>query len=716
MPSYFSVSTRARLSIYLRIWFAAYRSYKRIYHPFVDLGIRLSVAQSFIHYGMMEAINWQNASHFIRNAASISLFELQHPSALGIGLKLICPILFAFGLFTRIAALQMAIIVLAVHTDYQDHDTALLLAAILGGYVAFGARAISIDYLIAPGLEDSALPVLSDLIRVTRRFTDYVGPIFQLALRLWLGWTLLGFPGSPEFFPFATVQHFLPFWMAASSGLMIALGLGASLVNKVLVIFIVGLQMMTSDSNGFWLVLLLAQVGMLGAGRWSFDDCIYTRVINWMKPSHGIGATGDWPRVVIVGAGFGGLSCAEKLRHLPIHLTIVDQHNHHLFQPLLYQVATAGLSPADIASPIRSQFRDDLNVRVVMRTVTGIDVERKEVLAGNAALPYDILVLATGATHGYFGRDNWSRFAPGLKIVNDATAIRAKLLSAFENAENELDEVERNAWLNFVIVGGGPTGVELAGAIAELAQFGLKHEFRGINPALANIYLVQSGPRILPTFQAHLSDRAQRALRQLGITVKVGSRVEEIDDEGVTIDGKRLRAKTVLWAAGVVASPVSVWLGLEPDAAGRTFADERLRVPNHPNIFVIGDAAASLSGRNGTLTPGLAPAAQQGGRYVARMIRAKLERRREPAPFVYRHRGSLATIGRKAAVADFGWVSFWGAPAWWLWGIIHVLFLANMRNRISVIVAWIWAYLTLRGGTRLITERTSPNNDARRPI
>lgn len=716
MPSYFSVSTRARMSIYLRVLFAAYRSYKRIYHPFIELGIRLSVAQSFLHYGMMEAINWQDASHFIRNAASISLFELQHPSALGIGVKLICPILFAFGLFTRIAALQMAVILFAVHTDYHDHDTSLLLAAILAGYVAFGARAISIDFLMAPGLADSALPILPTLIRVTRTFTDYVGPIFQLVLRLWFGWTLLGLSSSPEFFPSETARHFLPFWMAVAGGLMIALGLGASVANKVLVIFLIGMQMMAGGPNGFWLILLIAQIGMLGAGRWSFDDYISAGVVNWMKPRHGVGATYDWPRVVIVGAGFGGLSCAAKLRHLPVHLTIVDRHNHHLFQPLLYQVATAGLSPADIASPIRSQFRDDPNVRVVMRTVTGIDLGRKEVLAGDATLPYDILVLATGATHGYFGRNEWSRFAPGLKTVNNATAIRAKLLSAFENAENELDEAERKAWLTFVIVGGGPTGVELAGAIAELAQFGLQSEYRAIDPALANIYLVQSGPRLLPTFQAHLSDRAHRALEEFGITVKVGSRVEEIDDNGVTIDGKHLPAKTVLWAAGVVASPISLWLGLQPGAAGRTVVDQHLRVPNHPDIFVIGDAAASLSGRDGTLTPGLAPAAQQGGRYVARMIRARLERRREPGPFAYRHKGSLATIGRRAAVADFGWVSFWGAPAWWLWGIVHVLFLANMRNRVSVIVAWIWAYLTLRGGTRLITDQISPKTDSPEPL
>jgi NADH dehydrogenase/putative oxidoreductase len=391
-------------------------------------------------------------------------------------------------------------------------------------------------------------------------------------------------------------------------------------------------------------------------------------------------------------------------------LTLIDRHNHHLFQPLLYQVATAGLSPADIASPIRSQFRDDPNVRVIMKTVTGIDIRQQTVNMGQDVLPFDILVLATGASHSYFGRDDWSRFAPGLKRINDATAIRAKLLSAFENAEDESNGAERDAWLTFVIVGGGPTGVELAGAIAELARFGLQEEFRSINPASAQIFLVQSGPRILPAFQEVLSARAQRSLERLGVTVRINSRVQEIDAEGVTINGERLRARTVLWAAGVVASPPAYWLGIEPDHAGRTPVDAHLRVPNHGNIFVIGDAAAS-SGWDGGSVPGLAPAAQQGGRYVARMIRARLEARGEPPPFVYRHRGSLATIGRKTAVADFGRIRLWGAPAWWLWGLVHVSFLATMRNRVSVIIAWIWAYLTLRSGTRLITRQDMSEED-----
>jgi len=708
MPSYFSVATRARASISLRIWFAAYRSYKRIYHPFVDLGIRLSIAQFFLKPAMVQAMTWHE--YLAGDNFSRSWLNPQHAALLGIGIELICPILLALGLFTRAAAVPMAILTLVAHTSYQTHDANLCLAAILIGYVMFGARAISIDGLITPGLGDSAVPIFSHIIHAAEQLTKHVGPAFQLALRLWLGWTLLRLPASTAIFPVAAAHHLLPS-LTILGGLMLALGLGVPVANKALVIAMIGMQMMMSDFDGFWMILLLAQIGMIGAGRWSFDDRIYAMLVDWMKPSHGTGDTDNWPRVVIVGAGFGGIACAANLRHLPAHLTLIDRHNHHLFQPLLYQVATAGLSPADIASPIRSQFRDDPNVRVIMKTVTGIDIKQQTVLMGDDALPFDILVLATGASHSYFGRDDWSRFAPGLKRINDATAIRAKLLSAFENAEDEPDGVKRDAWLTFVIVGGGPTGVELAGAIAELARFGLQEEFRKIIPASARIFLVQSGSRILPAFQDSLSARAQDSLERLGVTVRINSRVQEIDDEGVTINGQRLQAKTVLWAAGVVASPTAHWLGIEPDYAGRTPVDAHLRVPNHDNIFVIGDAAASSGWDRGSV-PGLAPAAQQGGRYVARMIRARLEARGEPAPFVYRHRGSLATIGRKAAVADFGRIRLWGAPAWWLWGLVHVSFLATMRNRVSVIIAWIWAYLTFRSGTRLITGQDMPEENA----
>jgi NADH dehydrogenase/putative oxidoreductase len=326
-------------------------------------------------------------------------------------------------------------------------------------------------------------------------------------------------------------------------------------------------------------------------------------------------------------------------------------------------------------------------------------------------VPYDYLVLATGASHSYFGRDEWGAFAPGLKRIEDATAVRRRMLVAFERAESTQDEDERRRLLTFVIVGGGPTGVELAGAIAELARYGLEQEFRNFDPASARVLLVQAGSRILPAFPEVLSARARQSLETLGVEVRLDSRVERIDAEGVTISGQRIEARTVLWAAGVVASPAARWLGAQADSAGRVKVASDLSVPGMPNVFVIGDTALALAW-NGQPVPGLAPAAKQGGEYVARIIRARIEERRVPGPFVYRHLGSLATIGRKAAVADFGRLRLWGTPAWWLWGLVHVGFLVGMRNRVSVMLDWFWAYLTYRNGTRLITGAVEPATGA----
>jgi NADH dehydrogenase/putative oxidoreductase len=705
MPSFNRVAALARARISLRLSFAAYRAYKRVYHPFVDLGIRLAVAQAYFHSGLVKALDWQSALLLARYDYPVRWLSPDHAAALGLAIELICPVLLVLGLFTRAAALPMAILALVIQGSYETLDTNLFWAAILFGYVVFGARELSLDALIAPGLADSALPIAPRLIALSRQFRDRVAPLFQLGLRLWLGVALL-LPSLPAvIFPTVTVHDSLPAALAIAGGLMLGFGLGASIINKVLAAAVIGAQMMThSDSSSVWMVLLLAQIGVVGAGRWSVDEILGRRLAAWMKPSHGNRDAENWPHVVIIGAGFGGMACAAGLRHLPVHVTLIDRHNYHLFQPLLYQVATAGLSPADIASPIRGQFRDDPSVRVMMATVTGVDAARRMVQMGTRELGYDTLVIATGASHSYFGRDEWAGYAPGLKRVDDAVAVRARLLAAFEAAENEADDQSRAALLTFVIVGGGPTGVELAGAIAELARFGFAEEFRHIDPASARIVLVQAGARILPAFPQSLSARAQRALEQLGVDVRTGSRVEQIDGDGVRMDGVLLRAGTVLWAAGVVASPAARWLGAEADSSGRVQVDDHLRVPGHPEIFVIGDTAASL-GWAGRAVPGLAPAAKQGGQHVAAVIRAQLEMRETAPAFAYRHQGSLATIGRRAAVADFGFVQLWGAPAWWLWGAVHVLFLSGLRNRIAVVVAWIWAYLTFRSGSRLITGR-----------
>jgi NADH dehydrogenase/putative oxidoreductase len=339
---------------------------------------------------------------------------------------------------------------------------------------------------------------------------------------------------------------------------------------------------------------------------------------------------------------------------------------------------------------------------VLLGEVTGVDSVRQEVLLQDRRLPYDYLVLATGAAHAYFGRDEWAPYAPGLKRVEDATEIRRRLLSAFERAEATDDAQERASLLTFLIVGGGPTGVELAGAIAELARFGMEKEFRRFDPASARILLVQAAPRLLPTFPAPLSEVTRTSLAKLGVEILLDSRVEMIDDGGVTVNGRRIPSRTVLWAAGVMASPAARWLGAEADGAGRAKVGPDLSVPGLSNVFVVGDTALANAWKGGPV-PGLAPAAKQGGAYVAQLIRARVEGRKEPAPFVYRHVGSLATIGRKAAVVDFGFMTLRGTVAWWFWGAMHVGFLIGLRNRVSVMFDWLWAYLTFSGGTRLIT-------------
>jgi NADH dehydrogenase len=407
------------------------------------------------------------------------------------------------------------------------------------------------------------------------------------------------------------------------------------------------------------------------------------------------------PRIVIVGAGFGGLSAAKALAGSPFDVTVVDQHNYHLFQPLLYQVATAGLSPADIASPIRGILAPARNVNVVLGKVSGVDTARCEVIAEGRRIPYDHLILATGAQHAYFGHDDWATSAPGLKTIDDATAIRRRILLAFEKAETEPDSAERARLLNFVIVGGGPTGVEMAGAIAELANRALAKDFRSIDPRSARIILVEAAPRLLTPFDPALSETARRSLEQLGVEVRLGTPVTALDAEGVSIGADRIEARTVVWAAGVMASPAGLWLGAETDRAGRVKVASDLSVPGHPEIFVIGDTAL-LSDENGNPLPGVAPVAKQQGQYIAQLLRARREGKVVP-PFRYRDFGSLATIGRKRAIVQMGRFKLTGFFAWLLWSVAHIYFLIGFRNRLVVATNWAWNYLTFQRGTRLIT-------------
>ncbi len=407
------------------------------------------------------------------------------------------------------------------------------------------------------------------------------------------------------------------------------------------------------------------------------------------------------PRVVIIGSGFGGLSAAKGLARAPVDVIVIDKQNYHLFQPLLYQVATAGLSPADIASPIRSILSRQANVTVILARVDAVDPARKIVHAEDRVVAYDRLILATGSTDSYFSHDDWEEFAPGLKTIDDATLIRRRILLTFEKAEIEPDPRERERLLNLVIVGGGPTGVEMAGAIAELARKALSADFRLIDPRSTRVTLIEAGPRLLPAFHPDLSEAARRSLIRLNVEVRLGKPATNCDARGVDIDGERIEAGVIIWAAGVTASPAHSWLGLEGDRAGRVAVEPDLSVPGHPEIFVLGDTAR-CEGPNGRLLPGVAPVAKQQGAYVARLIRARLKGGDLPG-FRYRDYGSVATIGRKSAVFEMGPLRVTGFAAWIIWSVAHIYFLIGFRNRAIVALNWIWNYLTFQRGARLIT-------------
>jgi NADH:ubiquinone reductase (H+-translocating) len=413
------------------------------------------------------------------------------------------------------------------------------------------------------------------------------------------------------------------------------------------------------------------------------------------------------PKVVIVGAGFGGLEAAKALNRVAVDVIVIDRQNHHCFQPLLYQVATAALSPAEIAWPIRHILRQQRNATVLMAEVSGIDLAGRFVQTGAGPISYDYLVIATGATHSYFGHDDWIDFAPGLKRIEDATRIRRSILLAFEHAELADDDAERQRLLTFVIVGGGATGVEMAGAIAEIARQTLAKDFRRIDPRSSRIILLEAGPRVLPTLPEDLSAYAERTLTRMGVDVRTSTRVTNCDRRGVDLDRGRIDASTVIWAAGVVASPAARWLGAEHDRAGRVLVRPDLSVPNHPEVFVIGDAAG-VHDQTGAMVPGVAPAAKQMGRYVGRVIAARVDDTPSPPAFRYRSLGDLATIGRRAAVVNFGYLRLKGFVGWLFWSLVHIYFLIGVKNRFIVAFTWLWDYLTFHRGARLITEVPPP--------
>jgi NADH:ubiquinone reductase (H+-translocating) len=408
--------------------------------------------------------------------------------------------------------------------------------------------------------------------------------------------------------------------------------------------------------------------------------------------------------VVIVGAGFGGLTAAQKLAGAKVRISIIDQRNHHLFQPLLYQVGTAALATSEIAWPIRFLMRKREEVTTLLGTVCGVDAQNRCVqLQDGAAISFDTLVLSTGARHAYFGHDEWEPFAPGLKTLEDATSIRRRVLLSLERAERETDPARRAAMLTFVIVGGGATGVELAGAIVELVYQNLVGEFRRIDTRQARVVLIEAGPRLLPAFAPDLSAYGHRALERLGVEVRLGAAVTDCTAGGVSIGAQRIAADVILWAAGVRASPAAAWLGAPADSAGRVRVEPDLTVPGHPDIFVIGDAA-TINVWNGKPAPGIAPAAKQQGVHVAATIKRRLAGDHKARAFRYRHAGDLATIGKRSAVIDFGWCKLRGWIAWWVWGLAHIYFLIGLRNRLAVALSWLWIYLTGSRSACLITQ------------
>ena len=708
------------------------RACEKFLAPLMDVVIRLFLAQIFLSSAMLKLSNWDIALYLSAHEYPVSWINSVLAAYLGVSIELVGGVLLLLGLMTRFAALGLLVLSIIIQLSYQALNTQIFWIILLTWYVIMGAGPISFDHLFR-GIKDSALFLTKPLGQLFDFLTNDVGSIYLLIMRLWIA-SVLYIAGHSAMDSLPLTQflsehlaflHYqfeasvlrMPeahFFLSFSSGvcaLFIALGLGTRIIAlmTLVAISIIMWQVTATPLQHmeyvFW-ILLLSLLFFYGPGSISLDQPLRKWLVNHFPQIDGrIKQIDDaLPHVVIVGAGFGGIAAARMLRTTACRITMIDIHNYHLFQPLLYQVATAGLSPADIAVPIRSLFRDQNNIRIVLGEVISVDKQNSEVILKEGQhFHFDYLILASGARPSYFGKDEWIPFAPGLKKIEDAIAIRGKLLKAFELAENSTDPQMQRDLLTFVIVGGGPTGVELAGSLAELAHQGMKNEFRNIDPAMAKIYLVEAAPRLLSVMPEPLSQYTKNVLEKLGIEVIVGGHVEDINASGVIINGKKIMAANVFWAAGVQASKAAEWVTGAADRTGRLIVNQDLSVPGTDNIFAVGDTVLAEVW-NGKPMPGLAPAAKQSGAYVARLIRARIEGRKFQKPFKYRHYGSLATIGRRAAVADFDKFQMHGAMAWWFWGGVHLFYLNNMRNRLVVMIQWFWAYLTFKNTTRLITD------------
>jgi NADH:ubiquinone reductase (H+-translocating) len=563
--------------------------------PVVDLLARIQIAKHTILPGLILAADWNTALTLAIHEYPVPWLEPRTEALLGIILQIGGGISLLLGLGARIGGLAVLVLGVTTQVYYLRLDANLFWTMFGVGYVLRGPGPLSLDHLLVQGVARSPLPIAAPIARLFGSTRSFCAAAYQLGVRAWLMFALLRASGLlPARLGDAagSLSAWVPSASAAamfgSSAAFLALPLGLGLATRLVVVWALcaagySEMMAPSASLPMYWTLALALLLVRGPGNISLDAAlsnILRRHIPQLegKPAYSLDGL---PEIVIIGAGFGGIACARALRHTPARVTVIDRHNYHLFQPLLYQVATAALSPGDIAVPIRSILRGQFNAQVMLGNVTDVDTGARRVVVNGQSVPYDYLVVATGATHSYFGKDVWARHAPGLKRVDDATSIRGRLLETFERAEVAASEAER--LLNFVIVGGGPTGVELAGAIAELAHFGMEKDFRNFDPAAAKILLVQAAPRILPTFPELLSKRAQQSLEQLGVKVLVNSRVEEIDADGVVINGNRVDSKSVLWAAGVTASPAARWLKAEADNAGRVRVTDTLAVPDMPN-------------------------------------------------------------------------------------------------------------------------------------
>ncbi len=703
----------------LRSWSKWYLDGTEAFWPVTDFVTRFFIGLWFLRSGLVKAADWDTALYLATNEYPVSWMDPVTAATTGLAIEIIGPILLILGFFTRPAAFAMAALTIVAQAVYVPTTTNLIVIAMLVWYVFHGPAGLSIDRVLSEGVKASAIPLSGPVIRMWEWLREHIAPLVMALIRIWMGVTLLVYAGWIE--PSVAVQTWLPVtifsgfpeWAAIISAAFFFTGFGAVVVSYGLFFLIAAFMISGAHPNvTFFPFLFLAVYEARGAGVFSMDRAI----LAWMEKNilydREYSEIPDrWPHVVVVGAGFGGLAAVAKLKRLPVRITLIDKRNYHLFQPLLYQIATATLNPSDIAAPIRSLFRADGNVRVLKGEVHGIDADTKTVTYGDGAtLNFDKLVIATGATHSYFGHDEWGPYAPGLKTVEDGVAVRGSILNAFEQAEASDDPERINRLLTFVIVGAGPTGVELAGAIAELACVSVEREFRTIDPASARVILVQSGSRILPAFPEELSVKAMESLEALGVEIRTGGRVTEIAETHVRIgDDTIVETETVLWAAGVAASPAAKWLGAATDRSGRVQVNGKMRVLGAdgepiPSIFAIGDTAGS-KGWDGELVPGLAPAAKQAGAYVSTVVEAELLKKECPDDFVYKHQGSLATIGRKSAVADFGSFKLSGTLAWWLWGVVHVGFLTGARNRVTVVINWTWNFFAQHAGVRLITEK-----------